>query len=266
MATLPETMTAIEITQPGEPDVLKPGTRPMPKPGQGEVLIEVAAAGVNRPDVMQRKGLYPPPPGASDIPGLELAGTVVAVGQGANRFKVGDAVTRAGRRRRLRAILRRARAAMPAGAARLLDGGSGRAAGDVLYRLAQSLRARRAGARRERADPWRVERNRHLRDPIGARVRRRPRSSPPPAAPKNARPASGSARLAPSITRARTLRRGGESRRPGIVASMSCSTWWPATTRRRISISWRWTGGSSSSRSCTAQRPRSTSAACCASG
>jgi putative PIG3 family NAD(P)H quinone oxidoreductase len=86
-------MTAIEITQPGEPDVLKPGTRPMPKPGQGEVLIEVAAAGVNRPDVMQRKGLYPPPPGASDIPGLELAGTVVAVGPGANRFKVGSKVT-----------------------------------------------------------------------------------------------------------------------------------------------------------------------------
>jgi putative PIG3 family NAD(P)H quinone oxidoreductase len=93
MASLPETMTAIEITQPGEPEVLKPGTRPTPKPGQGEVLIEVAAAGVNRPDVMQRKGMYPPPPGASDIPGLELAGTVVAVGPGANRFKIGSVVT-----------------------------------------------------------------------------------------------------------------------------------------------------------------------------
>jgi NADPH:quinone reductase len=92
MATLPETMTAIEITKPGEPDVLKPATRPMPKPGHGEVLIQVAAAGVNRPDVMQRKGMYPPPPGASDIPGLEIAGTIVAVG-GGTRFKVGDAVT-----------------------------------------------------------------------------------------------------------------------------------------------------------------------------
>jgi putative PIG3 family NAD(P)H quinone oxidoreductase len=93
MAALPETMTAIEITKPGPPEVLKPATRPMPKPGQGEVLIEVAAAGVNRPDVMQRKGLYPPPPGASDIPGLEIAGRVVAVGPGAGRFRVGDAVT-----------------------------------------------------------------------------------------------------------------------------------------------------------------------------
>jgi putative PIG3 family NAD(P)H quinone oxidoreductase len=93
MAALPETMTAIEITQPGEPEVLKPGTRPMPKPGQGEVLIEVAAAGVNRPDVMQRKGMYPPPPGASDIPGLEIAGRIVALGAGATRFKLGDAVT-----------------------------------------------------------------------------------------------------------------------------------------------------------------------------
>lgn len=93
MANLPETMTAIEITKPGEPDVLKPATRPMPKPGQGEVLIQVAAAGVNRPDVMQRKGLYPPPAGASDIPGLELAGTIVGVGPGVTRFKVGGTVT-----------------------------------------------------------------------------------------------------------------------------------------------------------------------------
>jgi NADPH:quinone reductase len=80
MTVLPETMTAIEITAPGAPDVLKPCKRPLPVPGSGEVLIKVAAAGVNRPDVIQRMGLYPPPPGASDIPGLEIAGTVVAVG------------------------------------------------------------------------------------------------------------------------------------------------------------------------------------------
>ena len=92
MATLPETMMAIEITKPGAPEVLKPGTRPVPKPGKGEVLIAVAAAGVNRPDVMQRRGLYPPPAGASDIPGLEIAGHVVALGEGA-RLKIGDAVT-----------------------------------------------------------------------------------------------------------------------------------------------------------------------------
>jgi NADPH2:quinone reductase len=85
-------MNAIEITQPGGPDVLKPGQRPVPVPAQGEVLIKVAAAGVNRPDVEQRKGTYPPPPGASDIPGLEIAGTVVALGPAADGLKVGDAV------------------------------------------------------------------------------------------------------------------------------------------------------------------------------
>jgi putative PIG3 family NAD(P)H quinone oxidoreductase len=92
MTALPATMTAIEITEPGGPEVLKPASRPMPLPGAGEVLIQVAAAGINRPDVMQRQGSYPPPPGASDIPGLEVAGTVVAVGLGVNHVKVGDAV------------------------------------------------------------------------------------------------------------------------------------------------------------------------------
>jgi putative PIG3 family NAD(P)H quinone oxidoreductase len=92
MTALPTTMTAIEITEPGGPDVLKPGSRPMPLPGAGEVLIKVAAAGVNRPDVMQRMGQYPPPAGASDIPGLEVAGTVAAVGLGVHHTKVGDAV------------------------------------------------------------------------------------------------------------------------------------------------------------------------------
>ncbi len=92
MANLPDTMTTIEITEPGGPEVLKPATRPMPLPGAGDVLIEVAAAGVNRPDVLQRQGGYPPPPGASDIPGLEVAGRIVAIGLGVHRFAVGDAV------------------------------------------------------------------------------------------------------------------------------------------------------------------------------
>ena len=89
---IPNTMFAIEITQPGGPDVLQPCRRPVPVPGPGEVLIKVAAAGVNRPDAMQRKGFYPPPPGASDIPGLEVAGHVVAVGEGFKHPVVGDAV------------------------------------------------------------------------------------------------------------------------------------------------------------------------------
>jgi len=85
-------MTAIAITRPGGPEVLQPCRRPVPAPGPGEVLVRVSAAGVNRPDLMQRQGLYPPPPGASDIPGLEIAGTVAAVGAGVAGLAVGDAV------------------------------------------------------------------------------------------------------------------------------------------------------------------------------
>jgi len=79
-------MTAIEISEPGGPEVLKPVERPVPIPGPGEVLVKVAAAGINRPDILQRKGAYPPPPGASDIPGLEIAGTVVAAGAGGEQL------------------------------------------------------------------------------------------------------------------------------------------------------------------------------------
>ncbi len=93
MADLPTEITAIAIPQPGGPEALLAERRPMPTLGAGEILVRVAAAGVNRPDVMQRKGLYPPPPGASDIPGLEIAGEVVAVGSGTSRWKPGDAVT-----------------------------------------------------------------------------------------------------------------------------------------------------------------------------
>ena len=93
MTSMPDTMTAIAIARPGGPEVLVPEMRPVPAPGPGEVLVRVMAAGVNRPDVMQRQGRYPVPPGASDIPGLELAGEVVALGPGAARWKEGDRVT-----------------------------------------------------------------------------------------------------------------------------------------------------------------------------
>ena len=89
-AQLPDMMTAVEITSPGGPDVLKPTKRPVPKPGAGEVLVQVAAAGINRPDVFQRMGNYNPPPGTTDIPGLEVAGKVVALGDGAQGWSVGD--------------------------------------------------------------------------------------------------------------------------------------------------------------------------------
>jgi NADPH2:quinone reductase len=92
MTQLPSRMTAIAIRAPGGPEMLVPEQRAVPVPGAGEILIKVAAAGVNRPDVQQRKGLYPPPKGAPDIPGLEVAGEVVALGTGVSRWKIGDKV------------------------------------------------------------------------------------------------------------------------------------------------------------------------------
>jgi NADPH:quinone reductase len=92
MPSLPAEMTAIAIRAPGGPEMLVPERRPLPPLAEGEVLVKVAAAGVNRPDVMQRQGLYPPPKGATDIPGLEIAGEVVALGGGVRRWKLGDKV------------------------------------------------------------------------------------------------------------------------------------------------------------------------------
>lgn len=90
--SIPKTMTAVEISKPGGPDVLRATTRELPGPANDEVLIQVLAAGINGPDVLQRKGLYDPPPGASDIPGLEIAGRVVAIGASVSRFAIGDMV------------------------------------------------------------------------------------------------------------------------------------------------------------------------------
>jgi len=92
MEKLPAQMTVIGISKPGGPEVLLPETRSVPLPGPGEILVKVAAAGVNRPDVAQRSGAYPPPPGASDLPGLEISGEVVALGAGASKHKLGDRV------------------------------------------------------------------------------------------------------------------------------------------------------------------------------
>jgi putative PIG3 family NAD(P)H quinone oxidoreductase len=84
--------TVIEIPQSGPPEVLQPSVRAIPDPGHGEVLVEVAFAGINRPDIFQRNGNYAPPPGASDIPGLEIAGTIVAVGEEVDQWQIGDQV------------------------------------------------------------------------------------------------------------------------------------------------------------------------------
>jgi NADPH:quinone reductase len=91
--TLPREMTVVEIAAPGGPEQLKTSVRPIPKPGEDEVLVRVEAAGVNRPDVMQRQGRYPPPPGASDLPGMEIAGEIVALGPKVSRLSVGDKIT-----------------------------------------------------------------------------------------------------------------------------------------------------------------------------
>ncbi len=88
---LPETMTCIEIAGFGGPQVLSPATRPRPRPAPGEVLVRVKAAGDNRPDIIQRQGHYRPPPGVTDIPGLEIAGTVAATGGGAGGWREGAA-------------------------------------------------------------------------------------------------------------------------------------------------------------------------------
>lgn len=93
MTSIPATMTAIGITSPGGPEMLAPQQRPVPQPTEGEILVKVVAAGVNRPDVAQRQGLYPPPSGVTDIPGLEIAGTVAVCGPGSGRWKPGDQVT-----------------------------------------------------------------------------------------------------------------------------------------------------------------------------
>ncbi len=92
MTALPTTMTVIGIKEPGGPEVLVPEQRPVPAPREDEILVKIAAAGVNRPDVQQRKGLYPPPPGAPDVPGLEIAGEIAALGSAIKRWAIGDRV------------------------------------------------------------------------------------------------------------------------------------------------------------------------------
>jgi len=92
MASVPDTMSVVEIASPGPPEALRPARRPVPRPGPGEALLRVTAAGVNYPDLLQRRGDYPPPPGASDIPGLEVAGEVVSLGEGVTGLARGERV------------------------------------------------------------------------------------------------------------------------------------------------------------------------------
>ncbi len=111
--SLPDSMTAVEISEPGGPEVLRPVTRPVPVPGYGQVLIRVAYAGVNRPDALQRAGTYAPPPGASDLPGLEASGDGCGCGPGRVGVGGGRRGLRAAAGRRIRGIRGDAGGALP---------------------------------------------------------------------------------------------------------------------------------------------------------
>ncbi len=150
MDKLPTHMTAVAISKPGGPEVLIPEQRPVPQPGPNQVLIKVAAAGVNRPDVAQRSGSYPPPPGASDLPGLEVAGEVVALGEGVTKRKIGDKGDVAGRSGGYAEYcLTHETHAIP-GAEQLLDDRSCCDARNADDCMAQRVRARRIEARAKR--------------------------------------------------------------------------------------------------------------------
>ncbi len=159
--SIPSKMTAVMIERPGGPEVLKPAEMETPKPGAGQVLVKVAAAGVNRPDALQRIGIYPAPPGAPSWPGLEVAGRIVAARPERHAPAGGRARDGARRRRRLRHLLRRRRSARhsdPRSDDR--DRSRGRAR-DLLHRVGQCLHARQAQSRRKHSYSRRLLRHRH---------------------------------------------------------------------------------------------------------
>ena len=229
--------------------------RPDPAPGAGEVLIRVAAAGVNRPDVMQRRGMYPPPPGASDIPGLEVAGTIAQVGAGVTSWKEGDAVCAlvAGGGYASQCVAP-APQCLPIPARARRHHGCGDP-GNVLHRVDQRVRPRASSGRRGGAVSRRVGRHRHDGDStgVGARVaclchRRLGREMP---------------RLRSARRRARDqlpddgLCRGDRLGDRAVVASISFSTSWAAPTRPGTSHRWPSMGAScrSACRVATRQSP-----------
>ena len=201
--TLPARMTVIAIRAPGGPEMLVPEERPVPAPGPGEILVKVAAAGVNRPDVRQRQGTYPPPKGATDIPGLEIAGEVAALGDGVKRWKLGDkvcALVVGGGYAQYCLALRAARAA---GAAVAFDDRGRGHPGDVLHLLAEHVHARATS--RAATGCWCMAARRASAPPRSCWPRRSaPRSSPPRARRKNARRPASSAPTSRSTTRPKT--------------------------------------------------------------
>ena len=244
MDAIPETMIAIDPAAPGGPEVLQPVERPVPKPGPGEVLIRVEAAGVNRPDVMQRLGFYPPPPGAPTIPGLEVAGHDRRAGEG---VAIGEPGLRPGRGRRLCRILRRARRPVPAGArpasrwsrrrrcpetfftvwTNLFQRGGARAGDTVLVHGGTSGIGTTAILLGKAVRP---DRHRHRR--LGREMR----------------PGAGDRRRPRDRLQGAGFRRGGEAHHRRRGRRGRCSTWSAATMCRGTSPASPRTGGTSRSR------------------
>ena len=169
---IPATMQHIAVHQPGPPEALVAASGPVPAPGPGEVLIEVAYAGVNRPDCLQRSGAYPPPADASPIIGLEVSGRIAALGDGVADWKVGDevcALTPGGGYAEYCATPGRL---LPADSRRPVAAAGGRAAGDAFHGLVQPVRTGPPRRRRVAAGPRRHQRHRPDRDPARPRVRR----------------------------------------------------------------------------------------------
>ncbi len=169
----PAEMKVVEIAAPGGPEQLKPATRPMPQPGEGEVLVRVEAAGVNRPDVMQRQGRYPPPPGASDLPGMEIAGEIVALGPKVSGLSSATRLPRLLPGRRL-CRLRDRSGSLGACPCRQDSSMVEAAALPETFLTVWTNLFERGGCkvRRRGAHSWRHQRHRHHRDPARERVGR----------------------------------------------------------------------------------------------
>ncbi len=171
MTAIPESMRYIEIAEPGGPEVLRLATGPVPRPGPGEVLVRVEAAGINRADLLQRQGHYPPPPGASPILGMEVSGHIAELGHRHHQpLAGGRSGLRPARRRGLCRVLRGARGPVHGGAGRRFAARRGRHSGSRHYRVGQSVRAPAAVCRQPLPGARRLQRDWHVRHPDRPRL------------------------------------------------------------------------------------------------
>ena len=229
--TLPRTMTIIEAAQPGGPEVLRPAQAPVPVPKPDEVLVRVRAAGVNRPDIQQRRAPIRRRPAPARSSAWKSRVRSSPLGAEAAGWRAGERSARC-ERRRLRRVLRRAGEPMPALARRLRRGARRGPAGDVLHRLGQRVRAR---PRCARARPrWCMAAAAASASPrSSSRTRSAPRCSRPPARRRSARPACGSAPTAAINYRDAGFRRRGQGTHRRPRRRCRFSTWWAATISAR---------------------------------